>query len=240
MSRHRNPLRYLPWLARDVARGPGLLFALGSLVVAAILWRIAERTGDIPDVALVQVFTLRAVALIMVLIATGGMVSTDIHQGYYRAWFSKPIAPWWYYLQRWLLGGAVVLAMPLVYGACLAAFLGAGHGVNGALLAQLALGYLLIGSAVFLASTVTRWDWLAIFILSFAQASIKQVIDSPIEVPAAVRLAYRVLPPFHLVEFGGPTLSGGPLWHLLGYGGGMLALAIVVLLLRPLGSGGRA
>lgn len=240
MTRDRGILRYAPWLARDVARGPGLLFLVIAIGIALIIWRVSERTGTTPDAAMTQAQTFQAVMLIVVLIATGGMVSTDLQQGFYRAWFSKPMAPWWYYLQRWILGGVVVLAMPVVYGACLALLLGNGFGISGALFAQLGLGYLLIGAAVFLFSTLTRWDWLLVFILSFAQGGIHQLVQTGLELPAALRFAYRVLPPFHLLEIGGPTISGGALRHVVGYGVGMLVLALLVLRTRPLGSGGRA
>jgi hypothetical protein len=217
-----------------------LLYLVAAVVGSIIVWRVAERTGTSPDPGFVQATTFAAVNVILMLVATGGMVNTDVQQGFYRAWFSKPMAPWWFYLQRWLLGGLFVLATPLVYGALLALLLGNGMGVNVALLIQLALSYLLVGSAVFLVSTVQRLDWLIVFILSSAEQGLHGLAQSPIGLPATLDFAYRLLPPFHLIGIGGPTLSGGPLWHVVGYGTGMLALALVVLLTRPLGSGGRA
>jgi hypothetical protein len=224
-----------------VARGPGLLFLVASIVIAAVGWRITVRTGVSFDPALVQSQTFSALKLFMILIATAGIASTDVHQGFYRAWFSKPMAPWWYYLQRYVIGGLFVLATPVVYGAALAILTGKGAGLSVALFVQLGLAYLLVGSAVFLLSTLYRWDWLVVLILSSAQATIHGFMRFGGDgVPQAVVIAYKVLPPFHHLTIGGPTISGGALWHVLGYSGGMLVLAIAVLLTKPLGSGGRA
>ena len=120
MSRNASPFRYAPWLARDVARGPGLLYLVLSVALAVIFWRIKQRTGSVPDVDEIQAMTMARVLTIACLIAVGGMVSTDVQQGFYRAWFTKPMAPWWYYLQRWILGGLAVLLIPVVYGLLLA------------------------------------------------------------------------------------------------------------------------
>ena len=55
-----------------------------------------------------------------------------------------------------------------------------------------------------------------------------------------VNAVYRVLPPFHLLDPGADVLTGRPLIHVVAYGIGMLALALLLLVQRPLGSGGRA
>lgn len=244
MRRNASALRYFPWLARDVAHGPGLLFLVTSLALAIIFWRIKVKTGFAPSVEELQVTTISRVLLIACLIAVGGIVSTDVQQGFYRAWFSKPMAPWWYYLQRWLIGGLAVLLIPVVYGAFLAPLIGGGFGITPELMAWIGLGYLLFGSAVFLASTLTRWDWLFVFLLSPVQnglALVKaQAATTGLELPRAVALVHQVLPPFHLIDPSAPLLTGRPLLHVLAYGIGMLALALLLLVQRPLGSGGRA
>ncbi len=240
MNRHTAAVRYSPWLARDVARGPGVLFFAVSLVLAIIFWRIKQRTGMAPTVDQIQAQTMSRVILIACLIATGGMVSTDVHQGFYRAWFTKPMAPWWYYLQRWLLGGVAVLLIPIVYGALLAPLIGGGMGITTDLMVGTALGYLLIGSAVFLASTLSRWDWLFVFLIATAQGGLAGLVLMGVELPATVNAVYRVLPPFHLIDPGAAMLTGRSLIHVVTYGVGMLALALLILVQRPLGSGGRA
>lgn len=238
MNRHTNALRYLPWLARDVARSAGVLYLLVLVAVSVVLWRI-RGTGILTEPVLLQRQIFGATILVAVLVATGGMVSTDVHQGFYRSWFSKPMAPWWYYLQRWILGGLVLLAAPLIFGAILA-LIGDGHGITWALLSHIALAYLLIGSAVFLASTLLKWDWLLVFLLSFAQGGLHNISLFGAELPRTLDLIYRALPPFHLINPNGPVLEGRPLLHVIAYGAAMLVCALLVLTFRPLGSGGRA
>jgi hypothetical protein len=50
----------------------------------------------------------------------------------------------------------------------------------------------------------------------------------------------KLLPPFHLVDPSTTLLTGSDLVHVIGYGGGMLVAALLLLKYRPLGSGGRA
>lgn len=240
MNRNGSALRYAPWLARDVARGPGLLFLVVSIALAVIFWRVKQKTGQVPTVDVIQAQTMSRVMLIACLIAVGGMVSIDVQQGFYRAWFTKPMAPWWYYLQRWLLGGVAVLLIPVVYGALLAVLIGGGMGIDADLMRGMALGYLLISSAVFLASTLTRWDWLFVFLIATAQGGLAGLATMGVELPTVVNAVYRVLPPFHLINPGAELLSGKPLLHVLAYGLAMLVLALLMLVQRPLGSGGRA
>jgi hypothetical protein len=239
MRRNASAFRYAPWLASDVAKGPGLLFLLISIVLAVIFWRIKQRTGFAPSVEQLQAQTMARVMLIAALIATGGMVSTDVQQGFYRAWFSKPMAPWWYYLQRWLLGGIAVLLIPFVYGGMLALLLGGGMGISADLIGGMALGYLLIGSAVFLVSTLSRWDWLFVFLIATTQGGLATA-SSQLELPRTIELIHRALPPFHLIDPGAPMLTGRPLLLVLAYGIALLAVALLVLVQRPMGSGGRA
>lgn len=240
MKRNTSAVRYATWLGRDVARGPGLLFLVVSIALAVIFWRIKQKTGFAPPVDQIQATTMTRVMLIACLIAVGGMVSTDVQQGFYRAWFSKPMAPWWYYLQRWLIGGVAVLLIPVVYGALLAVMIGGGTGLDADLLGGMALGYLLIGSAVFLASTLSRWDWLFVFLIATAQGGLAALASSGVELPRLINLIYRAMPPFHLIDPGAALLSGRALIHVVVYGVALLVLALLILVQRPLGSGGRA
>lgn len=243
MTRDRSPLRYLAIHARDVARGPLALFVIVSAGLCFILWRVfgARETPDVGDLldGLVG-----GTLMVAVLIAAGGVAGNDIKQGYYRAYFSKPIAPWWFYLQRWLLGGVAVLTIPAWLGIGLALAFGEGTGISSALMANAGLGYLLIGGAVFLLSTVSARDWLVVFLVYFFQRRIEEVHrmleGMGQEIPWAVEVLVRILPPFHLVAPGDAAPAGNALAHVLAYGLGMVALGIVVLRSRPLGSGGRA
>src|SRR5690606_10220086 len=78
--------------------------------------------------------------------------------GWYRAWFSRPVAPPFFYLQRWLIGGvAFLLYIPLLGAAV--AFRTGEFVVPGWIVGRAALLYLLVGGTVFLVSTLMRRDW---------------------------------------------------------------------------------
>lgn len=242
MSGGRSPFRYAPWLARDVAKGPGLLFAVVIAVVCGVLWRVSKGDQNVfsmsPD--FIQASILDSATIFAILIAVGGVVSGDAHNGFYRAYFSKPIPVWWYYLQRWFLGGVAVMLIPLVLGLGLSLVLGDGHGVTTALLANIAVSFLLVGGAVFLLSVFSRRDWLIVFVVGSVQQAFESVVHMGVPVNPALKAVWQALPPFHLLKPGGPMLEGMPLLHVVSYGLAMTVTALVLLRVRPLGSGGRA
>lgn len=242
MTGDRSPFRYLPWLARDVAKGPGLLFMVVIAVVCAVLWRMSKGAQIVFPMTpeLIQAGILNSATIFAVLIAVGGMVSGDAHNGYYRAYFSKPMPVWWYYLQRWIIGGIAVMLIPVVLGLGLTLVLGEGHGVTSTLMANVALAFLLIGGAVLLLSVFTRRDWLIVFVVGSAQQAFASFIGIGMPVNRATKMAWQALPPFHLLKPGGPALEGRPLLHVVGYGLAMTVIALLLLRVRPLGSGGRA
>lgn len=245
MTRDRSPLRYLPAHALDVAAGPLALFTTVAVTVGFVVWRMTRsEPAAMADPAIFQRQMMTAVLTLAVLVAAGGVAGNDVAKGFYRAWFSKPMAPWWFYLQRWLLGGVAVLSIPLVLGAALQLFFRHGTGITAALMAVTALGYLLIGGTVLLASVFTARDWLIAFALTFLQARLDDVIRlmamTKTEPPTLVSWAHRLLPPFHLVTPLKGLPEGQDLLHVIAYGGGMVAIALVLLAVKPLGSGGRA
>lgn len=245
MNRDISPARYLPVQVRDVALGPFALFAAVSAMLVLVAWRFLATRPEI--MASPEIFvrgTLSVVQTVAVLFAAGGVAGVDIQRGFYRAWFSKPITPWYFYLQRWLLGGAAVLTMPLMLGGGVALAFGGGSGVTPGLLGNLALAYLLIGSLILLCGNFLERDWLVAFLLVFAQGRLHDMITlfqrMGETVHPAVIWTDRLLPPFHLVNPSTTLLAGGDLVHVVGYGAGMLVAALLLLRHRPLGSGGRA
>ncbi len=243
MNRNRSPLRYLPVHAWDVARAPLLLFVIVSAGLAFVIWKIFG-SRDTPNIAQLLDQLVSGTLLIAALIAVGGVAGTDIKQGYYRGYFAKPVAPWWFYLERWLLGGLAVLSIPLWLGLALQVAFHNGNGLTGRVFGAIALGYLLIGGAVLLISNFTSRDWLVVFLIYFLQGRMHDaaiVIDKMGQpVPAAVEWTVRLLPPFHLVSATQPLPTGADLVHVLGYGVGMVAVALALFAWRPLGQGGRA
>ena len=244
MTQDKSPLRYAPWLALDIAKVQLALFAIASLGLALIIARLQSNFGSPPASASIQAGTFSAALTIVVLMAIGGAIGSDLNGGFYRAWFSKPMAPWWYYLQRWLLGGVAVLLAPLLLGLALVVVLHRGTGLSGDLMFTVALGYLLIASASLLLSNFTSRDWLVVFLLAAMQRQLAVVVNSGrnfgIELPDFLVWTYQILPPFHLINPLKPVLHGHELLHVLGYGVAMLVAALVIVQVRPLGSGGRA
>jgi hypothetical protein len=245
MTRDRSPLRYLRIHALEIARTQVLLFVIVSAGLAAVVWKIfGQDIGRVFDATDMVSTLVAGTLLVAVLLAAGGVAGTDIKQGYYRALFSKPIAPWWYYLQRWLLGGLAVLTIPVWLGLAFAVAFGQGTGLHAEVFAAVALGYLLIGGLVLLCSTFTSRDWLVAFLLYFMQARLHDAerlfTAMSRDVPPAMALTLKLLPPFDLVSARGPVPTGGDLVHVLGYGLAMVLAALLLLHFRPLGSGGRA
>lgn len=245
MNRDRSPLRYLPAHAMDVAAGPLALFATVAVMVCFVVWRMTRNEpAAMADPAIFMRQMMMAVLTLAVLVAAGGVAGNDVAKGFYRAWFSKPMAPWWYYLQRWLLGGLAVLSIPLIFGVGLQLFFRHGTGITSELMAVTALGYLLIGGTVLLASVFTSRDWLVAFALSFLQARLDDITKlmamTKTEPPTVVTWAHRLLPPFHLITPLKGLPEGNDLLHLIAYGGGMVVIALVLFAVKPLGSGGRA
>ena len=250
MHRDRSPVRYLPWFARDVAIWPLSLFAGVAVGVALVIWKFKTGVGAgmaAPQAEGVQTGTWTTSLTVAVLLATAGVVGVDMHAGFYRSWFSKPMPAWWYYLQRYLLGAVVVLLAPYMFGAALAVTLGTGFGVTGHLMGTIALAYLLLGSAVFLLSIFTQRGWLLVFLITVVQGLLGTLVRgfgprgqmSTDLWPPLVWL-HRLLPPTDMVSVTQPALHGGDLAHVALYGAAMLLAALLCLRYRPLGSGGRA
>lgn len=245
MSRARPPLRYLGWHLRDIATGPLALYVAIATMLTVVVWRFLQNRPDIvsgPETFITG--TLSVVQVVAVLFAAGGVAGVDIHRGFYRAWFAKPVSPWQFYFQRWLLGGAAFLLVPVLLSLGMALVFRDAPWLPAGLLGTWALGYLLIGSLVLLASVFTERDWLLAFLVTFAQAQLHRVVGfmemMDQEVSPALRLLDEWLPPFHLVKPAEELLSGRDLWHVVAYGGVMLLAALLLFRHRPLGSGGRA
>jgi hypothetical protein len=243
MNQDRSPFRYLRHHAWDVARGPFALFVIVSVGLVFIMSRMF-RGETPPPIDDLLGGIVAATMLIAVLMASGGVAGVDIKQGYYRALFSKPFAPWWYYLQRWVLGGVAFLLTPIWLGLCLQVAFDRGTGLSWELLGTAGLGFLLIGGTVFLFSTVTSRDWLVAFMVYFLEMQLhnaRQVFERiGRDTPAVMDAVLTILPPFHLLTPNSGLPEGMALWHVAAYGVGLVTAAMLILAIRPLGSGGRA
>lgn len=226
-------LRYLPWMIRDLARTLGIV----TLVLAALSWVVVQQANQV--VAAPPVDQLAVVVegwmLILVLVASAGIVCTDRSRGYYRFLFAFPINPVRYYLVRWLVGAAALA----VAVAVLSVPVDLHHKTlvwSWSALARIELMYLLLGGLVFALSTALPRDWLPALLLYI----LVSLLDSLVRFGGSdfPKLLLSALPPFH--AFGRTGLPGGKdLAHIIGYGVGLVALALSVLWARPLGAGSR-
>lgn len=238
-------LRYARWQLRDHLMGAGRIVLLAALVIGIMLWRL--RVAD-PNAAAggpaALAAIIRSLSWPLILLATSGIVSGDRVDGYNRALFSAPISPTWYYLQRWLIGGLVVGTLPLCLAVALYFALGQWIDPWPYTAAHLLL-YLLLGGLVFFWSAFGRRDWAVGLSVYFVQQSLQGAQAQNMPLPELFYMLNRLLPPFHLVEYGtatapGVTLPVGAQWvHSIGYGVALLVAGAAILRLRPMGSGVR-
>lgn len=234
----RLPLAYGRWMLRDLVRQQGLVV----VAVAALVLYAVSRLEPVPapeQAAGILAAILSTLAWPLVLFCAAGIVSHDRHQGYYRSYFSRPVSPAGYYLQRWILGGVMtLLVVPLLAGAI--GLVTGAFPFPWTLLANLALFYLLFGGLAFFWTTLVRLDWLVAVLLLLVQTVLFKLQQSGLDPGPTARLIYRALPPFHLVSLDAPLASGASLVHVLLYGGGLVIGAVLILSIRPLGAGGRS
>lgn len=244
----RPVLEYARWQLRDHLRGAGLVILLFAIAEGLVLWRVRVANPNLPAVAdVVLAATLGTMAWPLVVLAVSGIIATDRIEGYNRALFSAPVSPVLYYLQRFVLGGVVVALLPATLALMLRLVLGEWVPVAAETQAVLLL-YLLLGGVVFFWSTFGRRDWAIGLSLFLGQRALHDAVAAGMPVPTLLRELVPLLPPFHLVDFGGPgpggaraTLvpAGGELAHFLAYGVGLVVLGAVLLRLRPMGGGTR-
>jgi hypothetical protein len=251
MKRDHNPLRYLPWLLRDAVVWPLRVFLILIVLFTVVAWRFATNM-QLPrhplggatsgammatDVAQVLQYGVWGTCLtVAILMTMGGIPGTDLERGYYRSWFSKPMTAIWYYLQRYLIGAAVILILPPILGLGIKIALGGSTGLNWTMEGQVALAYLVVASACFLASRFVARGWLIVFLIDILQTMLEPWKTSGF-MPKALLWLHAGLPPFHKLGISLPIAHGGDLWLILGYGTAMLVAALVLLRVRPLGAG---
>lgn len=232
------PLRYVGWMTRDVLLGLGLI--MGGIVALTVFGMSrVEITLTSASGHTIATQLLRQTLFPLVLVATAGIVSGDLSQGYYRAWFSRPVSPPLFYLQRWLLGGVAILAFVPAISLAIATRSRAMQ-VSADHLVKAALLYLLLGGTVFLLSTLTRRDWLFAALLYAMEVVLHFLRSSGAQLGAVGRLVYAILPPYHVASIERPVPAGAELWAALAWGSGLVLAALALLRWRPLGSGGRA
>lgn len=232
----RFPLGYARWEFRDAVRGPGLILLAIAVIVGFVLTRLPDQ----------QTFTseevLRAIVdqsiFPLVLVVSAGMVSRDLTEGYYRAYFARPVSPPLFYLQRWLVGGGVLLLYVPLLGAAVSVRTGELR-VPAWIVGRAALYYLLVGGTVFLLSTLIRRDWAIAALLYILETIMHAVHSQGGRIGWLGRAIYEALPPYHVASLdGSPT--PGDVWGAIAYGVAIVLAGLAVLRWKALGSGGRA
>ena len=232
----RSPFAYSPWELRDAARGPGLIVLAIAVLVGFILTRMPggqpfTTDGVVRAVAQQSLFPL-------VLVVAAGMVGRDLNEGYYRAYFSRPVSPPLFYLQRWVVGGIVLLLYIPLLAAAVTVRTRDFH-VDGAIVGRAALLYLLLGGTVLFLSTLIRRDWIVAAALYVLETILNTVHTQGGGLRGMSRAIYAALPPFHAASLERPPAEG-EIWAAAAYGVALVLAGLAVLRWRALGSGGRA
>ena len=199
-------------------RGAGLLvigLVLGYLTVAPMLPSLHHNVAMLPP-RLIQKWggTRGATAMLMkdfnelflrsflggmvfvgAVLAMNGIVANDRKQGYYRFLFTKPLAPWMYYGQAFVintLGFVVVLSLlGGLYGALVWPILSV------RLLFVVTVMFAMYGGITFVLSAAARWDWLSLVTVTVAAKFLwERYKDST---AALAKLVY-LLPPVHRTD----------------------------------------
>ena len=219
----------LPTLHKNIAMLPPRLVAKwgGAEAARAVLMRDFNTIflGDF----------LGAAVFLGALLAMNGIVANDRKQGHYRFLFTKPVAPWRYNGQAFLIHWAgylgIMTLLALLYGFLIWPVLSV------PLFVVLALMFLVYSGITFALSAAARWDWLSLVTVTVAAKFFwEHFKDSTSPVAALLYL----LPPLHLTDDVYLALAkGDPVpWPLVewfvGYGVACYLLGLVVLRYRRL------
>jgi hypothetical protein len=232
----RFPIAYARWELRDAARGPGLIVLAIAVLVGFILTRMPAAQTFTTDGVVRAVASQSLFPLVLVVVA--GMVGRDLGEGYYRAYFSRPVSPPLFYLQRWLVGGIVLLLYIPLLAAAVSVRTRDFH-VAGSMVGRAALLYLLLGGTVLFLSTLLRRDWIVAAGLYVLETIMHAVHMQGGGLRGLSRAIYAVLPPYHAASLDGSPTQG-EVWGAAAYGAGLVLAALAVLHWRALGTGGRA
>ncbi len=219
----------LPALHRNIASLPPRLVVKwgGAQAATAVLMK------DFNTLFLINF--LGAVIFLGALLAMNGIVANDRKQGHYRFLFTKPVAPWRYYGQAFLIHWvgylSIMTVLALLYGFFVWPVLSV------PLVAVLALMFLAYAGITFALSAAARWDWLSLVTVTVAASFLwDRFKDSKRPLAALLYL----LPPLHRTSDVYLALAkGDPVpWPLVewfaGYGVACYLVGLVVLRYRRL------
>ena len=212
--------------------------------IASLPPRLVAKWGgaDAATAVLMQDFNtlflrnfLGAVVFLGALLAMNGIVANDRKQGHYRFLFTKPVAPWFYYGQAFLIHWVgylcIMTLLALLYGLLIWPVLSI------PLVVVLALMFLVYAGIMFVLSAAARWDWLSLVTVAVAATFFwGRYRDST---SAAAVLLYLLPPLDRTAEVYLALAKGDPVpWPLVewfaGYGVACYLLGLIVLRYRRL------
>jgi len=242
----RPLLAYLPWQARDCAPRAVVPVIIFAALAGLPLWGLKRsspgldfRDGGGAQVAALETYaTVLGLAILLgALILMNQTVAVDRDRQHVRFLFAHQVAPWHFYLQRFLVSALLFTAasalMPIGFSALIT-------DVEIFPALKIAAMYaVLVGGLGTLAAASTHRDGL-IIILVLAGASLLQQLEAVSRLPAWLAWVAVSLPPFHLAGeirhawLRGSEVATGDLVHVLAYGAGMLAAALLIITRAPL------
>ena len=172
-----------------------------------------------------------------VLMAMNGLVGQDRQKGYFRFLFSKPVPVPGFYVSAFVIH----LVVAAVAAGTVAAVLGAASApqpIVGTALAC-ALTFVLLGSLMFLLSTLTYQDGV-VFLAIWVGTILMRQVEPTLRAGHWMHSAVRLLPPTHRLDavrdalYAAQPVQANDVWHVLAYGGACFVLAVMAVRKLPL------
>lgn len=242
---NRAPLAaYLRWNLRDglphLAVPIGLFLLLGGLPI----WSLARTSGiaSLREPSAAQQLALQAYTGILAmsltlgaLVLMSGVVALDRERQYFRFLFSNPVAPWQFYLQRYLLSviafALVMMVIPLGFSMIVTE-------VPVLAVAKSALLYgALYGALAMLAGALLNRDGIVLIGVVVITTVLQQI---KAELPGWLGTVADALPPIAAADavrkawLNSGEADLGSLGLVVAYSLGMLAVALLLIRRTPL------
>lgn len=240
-------MAYARWQLLDYLWQRLLLpLALAALLSIATFYSVASMSvkpgfWSAPDGARFAAMVLKQAMgtfiPLAVLMAMNGVVAQDRQKGYFRFFFSKPVPVTGFYLSAFVIHLIIAAAAAGAVAAAIGAF-SVPQPVLGTAMAC-ALTFALLGSVMFLLSTLTYQDGI-VFIAVWVGTLLMRLLEPTRTAGHWMHTAVRFLPPTHRLDavrdalYGAQPYQMNDVWHVLAYGGACLVLAVIALRRLPL------